>query len=116
MNVVMQMQHKYDPETCQQLIEEKIDLPFFRVICDPVRSNLILFLASNGEMTISEIAAEFPQNRSVISRHLDLLYRYQVVQRRKAGREIYYQANAQVVADKFADAAVNMKALLSLPH
>lgn len=112
--MVMNMQTHYDFEQCQQLIDERLDLPFFRAVVDPVRSNLILFLASNGEMTIGEIAEQFPQNRSVISRHLDLLYRFDVVLRRKVGREVYYKANSKVVATKFAEAATNMEALLSL--
>lgn len=110
----MNMQTNYDPEQCQRLIDDRLDLPFFRVVVDPVRSNLILFLASNGEMTIGEIAEQFPQNRSVISRHLDLLNRFDVVTRRKDGREVYYKANAEVVATKFAEAATNMDALLRL--
>lgn len=111
---VMNMQTHYDPEQCQKLIDERLDLPFFRAVVDPVRSNLILFLASNGEMTIGEIAAQFPQNRSVISRHLDLLNRFDVVTRRKDGREVYYKANTQVVAAKFAESAANMDALMRL--
>lgn len=44
---------------------------------------------------------KFPQNRSVISRHLEFLNRFKIVQRRKEGREVYYKAN-------------NMKALMNL--
>ncbi|MNJ02730.1 Transcriptional repressor SdpR [compost metagenome] len=65
-------------------------------------------------MTVGEIAEHFPQNRSVISRHLDYMNRFQVVQRRKEGREVYYQANKELIVDAFAETANNMKALMSL--
>jgi DNA-binding transcriptional ArsR family regulator len=110
----MQMKPQYNPADCQKLIEEKIDIPFFRAVFDPVRSNLIVFLASNGEMTIGAIAENFPQNRSVISRHLDMLHRFGAVERRKDGREVYYQVNVEFVTDKFSVTADNMKALMSL--
>ncbi|WDF83228.1 metalloregulator ArsR/SmtB family transcription factor [Lacticaseibacillus pabuli] len=108
------MKREYSAEECQRLIDEKLDLPFFRAIVDPVRSSLVLFLATHGEMTIGEIAEQFPQNRSVISRHLDLLNRYGVVIRRKQGREVYYRADPKVVANKLQEAATNMTGLMSL--
>ncbi len=107
------MTHKMNPEDCQNWIQEHIDIDFFRAISDPVRSELLIFLASSGEMTIGEIAENFPQNRSVISRHLDLLYRIGAVERNKEGREVYYRTSNTVIVDKFEQAAVNMRAVLN---
>lgn len=104
----------YDPEKCKKLIEDNIDIEFFRAIFDPVRSELLIFLSVNGEMTVGEIAEHFPQNRSVISRHLDFMNRFNVVARRKQGREIYYKANETLIVDRFEETAKNMKALMSL--
>ncbi|ULO07037.1 winged helix-turn-helix transcriptional regulator [Paenibacillus sp. 19GGS1-52] len=108
------MKLNYDPNKCKKLIEDNIDIEFFRAIFDPVRSELLLFLSANGEMTIGEIAEHFPQNRSVISRHLDFMNRFKIVQRRKEGREVYYKANKEFIVDTFEVTANNMKALMNL--
>lgn len=50
----------------------------------------------------------------MISRHLDYMNRFDIVQRRKEGREIYYKANQHGVVDRFEKTASNMKALLNL--
>ncbi|WP_040952818.1 ArsR/SmtB family transcription factor [Gorillibacterium massiliense] len=104
----------YDPNKCKKLIEDNIDIEFFRAVFDPVRSELLIFLAVYGEMTIGEIAEHFPQNRSVISRHLDFMNRFNIVQRRKEGREVYYKANKELIVDTFEKTTINMKALMNL--
>lgn len=106
------MNAKYDPEKCRELIQETIDIEFFRTICDPVRSELLIFLASSGELSIGEIAENFPQNRSGISRHLDYMNRFGAVERRKEGREVFYRVDKEQIARKFESASDNMKALL----
>jgi len=108
------MGRNLDPNKCKKLIEDNIDIEFFRAIFDPVRSELLIFLAIYGEMTIGQIAEHFPQNRSVISRHLDYMNRFDIVQRRKDGREIYYKANKQFIVDAFEKTTNNMKALMNL--
>lgn len=104
----------HDPNKCKKLIEDNIDIEFFRAVFDPVRSELLIFLSIYGEMTIGQIAEHFPQNRSVISRHLDYMNRFDIVQRRKEGREIYYKANKQFIVDAFEKTTNNMKALMNL--
>lgn len=78
------MRLKHEPDKCKILIEDNIDIEFFRAIFDPVRSELQIFLAGNGEMKIGEIAEYFPQNRSVNSCHLDFKNRFKIVRRRKS--------------------------------
>lgn len=104
----------HDPSKCKKLIEDNIDIEFYRAIFDPVRSELLIFLSIYGEMTIGQIAENFPQNRSVISRHLDHMNRFDIVLRRKEGREIYYKANKQFIVDTFEKTTNNMKALMNL--
>lgn len=103
---------KFDSQQCRQWLAENVDIDFFRTICDPVRSELLIFLASSGELTVGEIAEHFPQNRSVISRYLDQMHRLGAVERRKVGREILYQANSRLIVDKFEEATTHMKAVL----
>lgn len=106
------MKKEYDSEKCREWIQDNIDIDFFRAISDPVRSELLIFLAGAGEMTIGEIAENFPQNRSVISRHLDYMNRFGAVQRKKVGREVLYKANNRLIVDKFDTATTNMKAVM----
>ncbi|MFD1431537.1 ArsR/SmtB family transcription factor [Lacticaseibacillus yichunensis] len=103
---------KYDPAQCRALIRDNVDIDFFRVICDPVRSELLVYLAGAGELTIGQIAEEFPRDRSVISRHLEMMYRLGAITRRKDGREVYYKVANETIINKFSEAARNMKALL----
>lgn len=107
------MPKEFDSEACRAWIQKNIDIDFFRAISDPVRSELLIFLASTGELTIGEIAENFPQNRSVISRHLDYMHRFGAVERRKAGREVYYKTNNRMIVDKFEHATNNMKAVMN---
>ncbi len=107
------MKTKYDPEKCREMIQESIDIDFFRTICDPVRSKLLIFLASTGELSVGKIAENFPLNRSVISRHLDYMNRFGAVQRRKEGREVYYKVDKNCIINKFDSASTNIKALLN---
>jgi hypothetical protein len=37
-----------DPNKCKKLIEDNIDIEFFRAVLDPVRSELLIFLYANG--------------------------------------------------------------------
>ncbi|GEK28560.1 ArsR/SmtB family transcription factor [Furfurilactobacillus siliginis] len=108
------MSVEHGSDECKQLIRDNVDIDFFRTVFDPVRSELIVFLASNGEMTVGDIADNYPQNRSVISRHLDIMFRYNIVQRRKEGREVYYQINRDLIVSKFQQTSENMTALMNL--
>lgn len=108
------MGNKYDPQACSKLIQDNIDFEFFKTLFDPVRTELLVYLVSNGTKNIKEIADNFSQDRSVISRHLDLMHRYGIVDKTKENRNIYYKANSLFVIDKFDQTTNNIKYLLSL--
>lgn len=80
---------------------------------DPVRSEILVYLVSHGKRNIKEIAENFSQDRSVISRHLDLLHRYHIVGKIKENRNVYYEADDAYVIDKFEQTTENIKNLLS---
>jgi Predicted transcriptional regulators len=108
------MGSKNDPQACSKLIQDNIDFEFFKTLLDPVRTEILVYLVSNGSKNIKEIAENFSQDRSVISRHLDLMYRYGIVDKTKENRNIYYEANSMFVIDKFDQTTNNIKNLLSL--
>jgi DNA-binding transcriptional ArsR family regulator len=70
----------------RQIFDENL----FRALCEPVRVALIEFLTVHGRSDIATVADAFPQDRSVISRHLASLCRAGVVGREKVGRHVFF--------------------------
>lgn len=91
---------------CSSKLEKVMDFEFYKVLFDPVRSEIMIFLGVNGASSISTVAEHFPQDRTVISRHLSLMHRYDIVSKTKKSREYIYQLNTDFVIDKF-DATTN---------
>lgn len=68
--------------------------PVFLDVCGhPARVALIRRLVEHGEADISELAAAFPQDRSVISRHLTALQRAGLLTAQRKGRRVIYDLN-----------------------
>jgi len=63
-----------------------VDAELFRALYEPVRIELVKLLTARGRSDIQTIAAQVPQDRSVVSRHLAVLHRAGVVRREKIGR------------------------------
>ena len=58
---------------------DSIDISFYKTLFDPVRSDILFYLVSHGKKNIKENSENFSQDRSVISKHLDLTHRYCIV-------------------------------------
>jgi DNA-binding transcriptional ArsR family regulator len=99
---------------CGKLLFDNIDFDFYKTLFDPVRSDILVFLATHGKKSIKEISENFSQDRSVISRHLDLMYRYSMVLKTKQDRHIYYEADGVFIAGQFEKTTANLKKLLHL--
>ena len=113
-NMVMKMGSKYNPLACGNYIEENIDFDFYKALFDPVRSKILASIASSGKKNISEIAETFTQDRSVISRHLDLLSRYGIVSKTKINRYVFYEVNSTFILNKFEETTQNLKRLIKI--
>ena len=68
-----------------------LDSTLFRALCEPVRIEIVRLLIAEGRSDLTSIAAELPQDASVISRHLALLHRAGVVRRQKSGRHVLFE-------------------------
>ena len=99
---------------CTRQIEESIDFDFFKALFDPVRCDIMKYLAINGRKNIKDISENFTQDRSVISRHLDLMYRFGIVDKIKESRNIYYQLNDKYILEKFKIATENLKNIIQV--
>lgn len=104
---------KKSPLEQKKFIQDNIDFEFYKALFDPVRTEILLYLVTNGTKNISEISENFSQDRSVISRHLDLMYRYGIVKKSKENRNTYYEADSDLVINRFEETTNNIKKMMS---
>jgi DNA-binding transcriptional ArsR family regulator len=62
---------------------------YFGVLAEPTRLKIMHSLCT-GEKSVTQIVAETRATQTNISRHLALMYRHHVVQRRKEGTQVFY--------------------------
>ena len=75
----------------------------FRVLADPTRRRILDLLAERGALTVSELAAEFPDLvASGISKHLMGLRAAGLVTATRQGRQQLYRVDADALADALA--------------
>jgi ArsR family transcriptional regulator, cadmium/lead-responsive transcriptional repressor len=67
-------------------------------IADPSRRRVLDLLVSNGEASASWMAGHVPFSRQAVSKHLVVLEDAGLVSRRKQGREVLYQVQADQLA------------------
>ncbi|MFC1488359.1 ArsR/SmtB family transcription factor [Thermodesulfobacteriota bacterium] len=70
-----------------------LDSKFFKALSEPVRINILKYLILNGRSDIAAIADSLPQDRSVISRHLQLMHDTGILDCEKITRHVYYEVN-----------------------
>jgi ArsR family transcriptional regulator, cadmium/lead-responsive transcriptional repressor len=70
------------------------DDELWSAIGDPSRRQVLDLLVSNGEVSASWLAGRVPFSRQAVSKHLVVLERAGLVSRRKQGREVLYQVQA----------------------
>ena len=72
----------------------QIDDGLWSAIADPSRRRVLDLVVSNGDVTASWLAGHVPFSRQAVSKHLVLLEEAGLVSRRKQGREVLYQVEA----------------------
>ena len=72
----------------------------FRVVADPTRRRILDLLAERGTLSVSQLAAEFPDLvTSGISKHLMVLRQAGLVTVTQQGRHRFYRVDADVLAN-----------------
>ncbi len=66
---------------------------YFHALKDILRLRILVTLSSNGEMTVTELAQELRISQPLVSFHLRPLRVLELVQVRRAGREVYCSIN-----------------------
>ena len=100
---------------CGQSLYKSIDFDFYKTLFDPVRSEILVYLVCHGRKNIKDISEKFPQDRSVISRHLNLMYRYGIVSKVKQARQVTYEVNSSFILKQFEKTTTNLKKMLQTP-
>lgn len=83
----------------RQLTDETLDAVAtrFKVLSEPTRLRLLRSL-QEGEKTVGELVDELDTSQANVSRHLGLLRRHQMVDRRKEGpRRVYRIVDESIV-------------------
>jgi DNA-binding transcriptional ArsR family regulator len=70
-----------------------LDSDFFKALAEPVRVEILKLMLIQGPADISSISQHMPQDRSVLSRHLQILLRANLVSCEKRGRHRIYSVN-----------------------
>jgi len=84
----------------QHITEELIaalDSKFFKALSEPVRVQILKYLILNGRSDIAAIARLFPQDRSVISRHLQVMSDAGILRSQKITRHMFYEIDGAFV-------------------
>lgn len=76
------------------------DSKFFKTLSEPVRMEILKYLMLNGRSDIGTIAKNMPQDRSVVSRHLNLMYEAGILNCEKETRHVYYEINGNAFIGK----------------
>lgn len=93
---------------------EALDEAFFKGLCEPSRVAVFKRLLVLGRADVGEIAKELPQERSVISRHLQVLHGAQIVKATKVGRQVFYEVDGGAIVERLQGLFQRTKALVSL--
>ena len=78
-----------------------LDDSLFKALQEPSRVAVLRQLMVLGRADVGQIAAALPQERSVISRHLQLLLDAGIVRMERAGRHRFYQLDGPAIVSKF---------------
>ena len=96
-------------ETDMTELFELMDSKFFKSLAEPVRQLIIRQLMIKGESDVGALAADMPQDRSVISRHLANMEDAGIVSVRKEGRHMFYVLKNEHFVGRFEDFLSSIK-------
>jgi ArsR family transcriptional regulator, zinc-responsive transcriptional repressor len=92
---------------------EALEDPLLKALADPTRCMLVRTLVQLGPADIATIAEQYPQDRSVISRHLRVLHEAGVVRSTKDGRHVYYALDGPGLVKRLEGLLAKAKALVA---
>jgi DNA-binding transcriptional ArsR family regulator len=92
-------------------LDEALRPGLFRALGDPCRLGILIELATGRRArSVGDIAARWPVDLSVVSRHLGTLRRAGVVEATKHGRQVHYRARCGELAQALRQMATALEA------
>jgi DNA-binding transcriptional ArsR family regulator len=91
-----------------------LDAEFFKALCEPSRLEVIRAMIKLGPADVGDIAGQTPQDRSVVSRHLQVLQRQGLAISHKEGRHMIYPLDGPAILEKLCCAVAAVEALVPL--
>ncbi len=82
-------------------LSEVLDTRVFRALAEPARIDVLRTVMIHGPCDVETIAAELPQDRSVISRHLQQLEDAGVLISEREGRRRLYRIDGPALLQTF---------------
>ncbi|MCU1344240.1 MAG: transcriptional regulator, ArsR family [Acidimicrobiia bacterium] len=74
----------------------------FAVLADPTRRALLQQLVRHGPDTATRLVDQFPVTRQAVVKHLQAMVEAGLVTAERSGREVYYRATPEQLADAIA--------------
>ena len=99
----MEMEKSQSRIQIAEELVEAVDSKFFKTLGEPVRVQILKYLMLNGRSDIQTIAENMPQDRSVVSRHLNLMQEAGILICEKENRHMFYDVNGQQFLEKLVD-------------
>ncbi|WP_283587534.1 ArsR/SmtB family transcription factor [Limosilactobacillus viscerum] len=91
-----------------ELIEEAAKI--YKVLSNSSRIEILYFLRHcDGEVSVSTIVENLQMSQPVVSKQLGILYRYQLVCRRREGTKVYYVLDDPHVVEMIDDMLNHVK-------
>jgi len=95
-------------------LTEVLDSKFLKTLSEPVRIDILKFLILKGQSDIGTIAENMPQDRSVVSRHLNLMHEVGILKGGKDGRHMLYEVDGEVFLNKLESISALVRACIKL--
>ena len=100
------------PQVLDDLVKA-LDSKMFKALTDPTRTKILKYLMMNGRCDISTIAMSLPQDRSVISRHLNMMAEAGLLVTEKETRHRFYTINCETFLHEFEVIVENLKTCIA---
>ncbi len=94
---------KSTPANAADCCAALLDSRFFKAFSEPARNDVFREVVLLGRADIGTIASRLPQDRSVVSRHLQKLTEAGAVRASRVGRRICYQVNVDEIERRLAE-------------
>jgi DNA-binding transcriptional ArsR family regulator len=97
-----------NPQVVDDLVKA-LDSKMFKALTDPTRTLILKYLLLNGRSDISTIAEYLPQDRSVISRHLNMMAEAGLLVAKKETRHRFYILKGEAFLHEFETIVKNIR-------